>query len=206
MFPKPKKVNDLTYEEAVDKIVYLNNYVKEFWSSAAGWAPDSAANLLSKSRLDWLFSLSHSLYKWKDDPYEESYNGDLILAWVNLGALTEGTMKLFLSVYHNDYLTDEDKIRQRGKDIDPDIAAFDGLRRYLLKVLWKNDENHHLNVWLKLIQQRRNTIHAYQDKEIDDFVDFRIQVRNYLEFLIDIVGRLPIPDEIYGPDFSLGYK
>lgn len=111
-----------------------------------------------------------------------------------------------MSVYHNDYLADEDKIKQRGKDIDPDVAAFDGLRRYLLKVLWRNDENHKSNVWLKLIQQRRNTIHAYQDKEIDDFIDFRIQVRNYLQFLIDIVGRLPIPDEIFGPDLSLGYK
>lgn len=53
----------LSYSEIVDKIVKLNEYIQSFWSKAEGWAPIDAANLLSKSRLDWLVSLSYSLYK-----------------------------------------------------------------------------------------------------------------------------------------------
>lgn len=206
MFLEPKTVNDLSYEEVVDKIVNLNNYVKDFWSSAHGWAPNSAANLLSISRLDWLLSLSHSLYNWEEDPSDKSYNGDLILAWVNLGALTEGAMKLFLSVFYEDYLADANIIKQRGQEIDPDGAMFDGLRNFFVKSIWDNDGNHHFNTWLKLIQQRRNAIHAFRDREIESFFDFREQVRKYLEFLIYILEKLPIPDEIFGPDLFLGYK
>lgn len=203
---KPKTVNDLSYEEVVDKIVNLNKYVNTFWGSAQGWAPDSAADLLSKSRLDWLLSLSYSLYKWENDPSDEHYNGDLILAWVNLGALTEGAMKLFLSVYYEDYLADTNIIKKYGKDIDPDAAMFDQLRKFFVKSIWNNDNNHHFNIWLNLIQQRRNAIHAYKDRDIEDFVDFRTQVRNFLEFLMYILQKLPIPDEIYGPDIFLGFK
>lgn len=206
MFLEPKTVNDLSYEEVVDKIVNLNNFVKEFWSSAQGWAPNSAANMLSNSRLDWLLSMSHSLYKWEEDPSGKSYNGDLILAWVNLGALTEGAMKLFLSVFYEDYLADANIIKQRGQDIDPDGAMFNGLRNFFVKSIWNNDETHHFNTWLELIQQRRNAIHAFRDREIESFFDFREQVKKYLEFLIYILEKLPIPDEIFGPDLSLGYK
>ncbi|MCT2537258.1 hypothetical protein NC661_14625 [Aquibacillus koreensis] len=52
------KINQLTYLEVVDKIIELNKDVKDFWSEALGCAPIEASNLLSKSRLDWLVSLS----------------------------------------------------------------------------------------------------------------------------------------------------
>ena len=75
-----RTVGDLSYFETVNKIVELNEHIRSFWSKSHGWAPIDAANLLSKSRLDWLVLLSHSLYKWGENPGEGAKHGDLILA------------------------------------------------------------------------------------------------------------------------------
>ncbi|TWG25029.1 MULTISPECIES: hypothetical protein [Geobacillus] len=55
------KIDKLSYLEAVEKIIELNEHLNRFWSSVIGWAPVEAANLLSKSRLDWQVSLSYSV-------------------------------------------------------------------------------------------------------------------------------------------------
>ena len=44
--------------------------------------------------------LAGSLSKWTG----EMNDGECILAWVNVGALVEGQLKLFLSVDHKDHL------------------------------------------------------------------------------------------------------
>ncbi|WP_340372803.1 hypothetical protein [Peribacillus sp. FSL E2-0218] len=198
-----RKVEDLSYSETIDKVVDLNEHIRSFWSKAQGWAPIDAANLLSKSRLDWLVSLSYSLYKWEDDPDEEAKYGDLILAWANLGSLVEGSMKFFLSVYYNDYKDDINAIKNWGQQVDPDGAMFDGLRKFFEKSVWNDSERQDKNNWLKEIQGKRNTIHAYRDREIDDFNSFRNQVKKYLSFLIDLLEQVPYPDDISGPDLII---
>jgi hypothetical protein len=200
---KRRTLEDLSYKETVNKIVELNNHINSFWSSAYGWAPIEAANLLSKSRLDWLSSLSHSLYKWEKKSIVDAEQGDLILAWCNLGALVEGTLKFFLSVYYENYTSDINIIVKRKKEIDPDGAMLNDLREFFKKSVWTNDEREEKNNWLELIQNRRNAIHAYKDREIDNFDFFRLQVKNYLGFLMDLLGRVPYPDVNYGPDFYL---
>src|SRR5579859_1182306 len=91
-------------KEVVQRIVNLNKGLADFWGNANGWAPTDSANLLSRSRLDWQVSLSESLGHWTGR--KKISDGDLILAWANLGSLVEGTMKLFLSVYYEDYKKD----------------------------------------------------------------------------------------------------
>ena len=44
-------------------------------------------------------------------------DGELILAWANLGALLEGTLKLFFSIYYSDFQTDIEALK-RGGPID----------------------------------------------------------------------------------------
>ena len=101
--------------KVVEKIISLNDKLSAFWASAHGWAPEDAANLLSKSRLDWQVSLSETLHLWIDrDPMTD---GELILAWANLGALLEGTLKLFFSIYYSDFQTDIEALK-RGGPID----------------------------------------------------------------------------------------
>ncbi|CAH2714782.1 hypothetical protein BACCIP111895_01958 [Neobacillus rhizosphaerae] len=198
-----RTVDNLAYCEIVDKIVEINNHVKNFWSRAQGWAPLEAAELLTKSRLDWLSSLSNSLYKWENEPISGAEEGDLILAWANLGALVEGTMKLFLSVYYNDYKSDINAIVQRKKTVDPDGAMFNGLREFFYRSVWLDEEREEKNDWLVKIQSKRNAIHAYKDRDISKFSTYRKEVKNYLIFLIDILKRVPYPDDHFGPDLSI---
>ena len=200
---KQRTVEELSYLETVNKIIELNEGIQSFWSQSQGWAPTEAAVLLSESRLDWLVSLSHSLYKWEKNPDKEAYEGDLILAWSNLGALVEGAMKFFLSVFYEDYKSDANAISQWGKQVNPDGAMFNGLRKFFMGSIWSDAERKIKNNWLEEIQEKRNVIHAYRDRDIKDFTYFREQVKEYLLFLMDLLDRIPYPDDHYRPDFTL---
>lgn len=186
------------YMDNVEKIISGNEQLAAFWSNSHGWAPSSAAELMSKSRLDWQASLSHSLRKWSS--IKDNDSGELILAWANLGVLVEGSMKLFLSVFFEDYSNDEGKYLDfKTKDqVDPDILAFEKLKQFfrakeLVNKKWFN--------FIDRVQQRRNAIHAFKDRPIGTVDEFYEDVENYLGFLRDINSRLPYPDEIMGPAF-----
>lgn len=199
------KLNQLTYLEVVDKFIELNKHARDFWSDALGWAPIEAASLLSKSRLDWQVSLSYSMRKWNECSYPKAENGDLILAWANLGTLVEGTMKLFLSVYLNDYLDDSTNYKnKKGGILQPDEILFDRLRQYFKDKIWKDRESaSEFDDWVLFIQQRRNAIHAFRSREIGTFNDFKSHTKKYLAFLMYHLARLPYPDQQYGPDLYL---
>lgn len=98
-------------DEAIKRIIKLNEGLCKFWSNSSGWAPIEAAQLLSKSRLDWQVELSRTLLIWTVTADDAEKNGRLILGWANLGSLLEGTLKLFLSVYYKDYQADVDAIK-----------------------------------------------------------------------------------------------
>lgn len=86
--------------------IRLRNWaIAEFWSNAHGWAPPDASELLERSRLDLQVELSETLHLWVSDDSAAGpmRDGHLILAWSNLGALVEGTLKWFLSVFLDDY-------------------------------------------------------------------------------------------------------
>lgn len=198
------KINKLTYLEAVDKIIELNKHAKDFWSDALGWAPIEASNLLSKSRLDWQVSLSYSMKKWNECSCSESENGDLILAWANLGTLVEGTIKLFLSVFLNDYMDDSANYKNKRGIIQPDEITFDKLRQYFRDKIWKDRESaSEFDDWVLFMQQRRNAIHAFRSREIGTFNEFKTHTKKYLAFLMYHLDRLPYPDDQYGPDLYL---
>jgi hypothetical protein len=107
MFPD----NEMPIHRVVDDIETVNSRLAQFWKAAHGWAPLEAAGLLSKSRLDWQVSLSCSLRLWLREPANSLSDGELILAWTNLGSLIEGTLKLFLSVYYNDFQADVENLK-----------------------------------------------------------------------------------------------
>lgn len=185
-------------EEVIDRITNLNSGLRDFWSSAHGWAPVAAAQLLSKSRLDWQVSLSQCLRIWIQESPGEDSQGRLILAWANLGSLVEGTMKLFLSVWYQDYKDDGEHPKltmDKGKLRCPDSMSFENMRQYFEQCIW--DET-----WDKCVghvQNRRNTIHAYRNRDIGDHADLLQAIRKYLEFLRYVNARLPYLDEEYVP-------
>jgi predicted metallo-beta-lactamase superfamily hydrolase len=50
------------------------------------------------------------------------------------------------------------------------------------------------DVWINRIQQRRNAIHAYKDRDIGTQQELLKDIRTYLEFLKHMNARLPYPD------------
>ena len=193
----------MSLEELVKRIETLNRNLARFWKKAHGWAPIEAAGLLSKSRLDWQASLSSCLRLWLREPSGCLSDGELILAWTNLGSLIEGTLKLFLSVYHNDFYKDIDGQKAAGafdhqKKIpkSPDGLTLDRLKKYFVS---KGLIKIHDAELVQLVQNRRNAIHAFKDNPIGDETELWQAVRDYLALLRDINARLPYPDDMYVP-------
>ena len=181
----------LSIYNVVDRIVEENERIRIFWSSADGWAPLAAAQLLSKSRLDWQVSLSHCLRLWIKPFAECEGAGSLIPGYVNLGSLVEGTMKLFLSIYYNDYCSDPEAKRQKEILQNPDTLKFEDLRQFIQKkkILRKS-----WDTWINRIQRRRNAIHAYKDRDIGTQKELLEDIRKYLDLLKHMNARLPYPD------------
>jgi hypothetical protein len=183
----------LSIDSVIQRVILLNQGIYIFWSQADGWAPEAAAQLLSKSRLDRQVSLSHCLKLWLQAPYDGAESGQIIMGWANLGSLLEGSLKLFLSVWYETYKLDIDAIKKKDKFQNPDGLQLESLRIFFKKKIW-NDE---IDSWVQHIQSRRNAIHAYKDKEIGSLEELQTYMCKYLDILRYINFRLPYPDVIY---------
>ncbi|MGR3177477.1 MAG: hypothetical protein ACUZ8E_05435 [Candidatus Anammoxibacter sp.] len=188
-------IEKLNTDETISRIIKLNEGLTKFWSQADGWAPVEAAELLSKSRLDWQVSLSHCLKKLPSKWSSNDESGNLILGWVNLGSLVEGTLKLFLSVFYNDYKNDVNAIIKRNRLQDPDGLLLEPLKQFFRKKIWDKDWDD----WISLVQQRRNAIHAFKSREIGTKEELLKEISKYLDLLRYINYRLPYPDDTYMP-------
>lgn len=195
----------------IERIINLTEGLNYFWTNSSGWAPIEAAELLTKSRLDWQLSLAKQLSLFQDEHDTES--GKLILAWATLGSLTEGAMKLFLSVYLQSYQTEalrsefKPAFDKKGNIVNPDGLMLEKLRvffsEYVLPKdavkLWKKSGEIDWLDWILKVQNRRNAIHAFKTREIGDIKEFHIELKNYLIFLRKINYALPYPDENFRP-------
>lgn len=202
------KIKTLDYSnlEVIDRITHLTEGLNSFWGSSDGWAPIKSAELLTKSRLDWQLSLAKCLNFFLTTETQKE-EGALILAWSTLGSLTEGVLKLFLSVWYTDYessIERSDLAGFRNKNnnlIDPDVLVLEKLRVFMdkevfpidFRELWKDTDGFDIIEWILKIQQRRNAIHAFKDRDIGDFDDFFYELQNFLIFMRRLTGTFPYP-------------
>jgi hypothetical protein len=192
-----------TIKETINDIIRLNYWLAKFWSNAYGWASNSSAELISKSRLDNQVSLSLTLKIWLENGTQEiqGENGRLILAWANLGALVEGTLKLYLSAYCEDYRIDFHAYRNKKNEKlqDPDTLTLEKLRVFFNKrELWSTE----CDEYVRNIQNKRNAIHSFQDKDIGNFKEFYQYLPRYLAMVKVFNLGLPYPDEVGIPFIS----
>ncbi|MDH6372870.1 hypothetical protein M2444_004699 [Paenibacillus sp. PastF-3] len=187
---------ELTLPEVIDIIIHRNKGIQAFWSSSHEWASTAAADVLNEARLDWQVSLSYTLKRWLEvpDADDPEYDGALILAWANLGALTENTLKFFLSVYLDDYMTDQDAIKLRQKILKPGDASFEALRIFYYKKIWDDNNKKERNNAIQTIQQRRNGIHAFNNRDLAAFKEFHEAIFYYRDILEELITRVPLPE------------
>ncbi len=181
-------------KDAINRIIDLNRRISNFWSSVHGWAPEEAANLLSKSRLDRQLSLSICLNLWLNRHENDDEEGKLILGWSNLGSLVEGTMKLVLAIYYESYKNDINAIKKNGRLVEPDGLMLESLKKVFNSISWGAK----WVLWIEKIQQRRNAIHSFKDRDIGDFTEFYESIKQYAILLFEVNSFLPYPDPVYG--------
>ncbi len=155
---------------------------------------------MSKSRLDYQVALSHTLRMWLKPSPEEELSGRLILAWANLGALIEGTLKLFLCAYYEDYRNGLNAYRDKNDKLkDPDSLALEKIRVFFNKTdLWSDE----WNSFVLNVQHKRNAIHAFEDRDIGTFDEFHQCLSMYLKMINEFNLGLPYPDEVAVPHLT----
>jgi|GEM_PF-332981 hypothetical protein len=195
-------INDMNITEIVERICKLNSSLENFWSRSDGWAPQKTAELLGAVRLDWQTSLSNCLHQWVTPENPPISDGQLILAWANLGSLIEGSIKLLLSVYATDYLNDPKGAKSAGIHVrnelpkSPAILTLEHLKIYCRKNKLLGEDGDAL---VELVQARRNAIHAFKHSDIGNLDEYLMAVRHYLELLRGINNRLPYPHDAWVP-------
>lgn len=198
-----EEIDEMTLQEIITRIENLNSGLAEFWRASKGWEPVEAAGLLNKARLDWQVSLSTTLRLWLRDPPATLSDGELILAWSNLGSLVEGTLKLLLSVFYEDYKPDVVALK-RANAFDPEKSQArspDGLGLKSLRIFVREREliGPAGDALVELVPKRRNAIHAFQDRSLGDDGELRYAIGAYLALLRHVNELLPYPDGIRGP-------
>lgn len=190
-------MSDLSLEETARKTANLVQGMMSYWKDAHGWAPTEAAVFLNKSMLEWQGSLAKSLDKWTG-PLDD---GELILAWSNVGAIVEGQLKLFLSVYYNDYLGGGGRVIKttKGSIRGPDEMTLEPLRVFFKKNIWSVGVGEDWDAWIELVQFRRNAIHAFKSRTIGTPAELHASLRKLRKFVHFINDRLPYPDQVSVP-------
>ena len=180
----------------VDEIYKINRKIQnEFGQQANIFVQAGAKNAVQKVRFDQLTSLSLTLKKWLQQDLTE---GELILAWVNLGALLEGTMKAFLTVYFDDFEKDKEnhnssnaihkKGSLKGTVKQPGKLKLEDLIIYFRKQKLFADSEEEL---AEKIKRNRNAIHAFLDSEVDGTSQFHMALRQYLSMQKRLYEQLP---------------
>lgn len=162
-----------------------------FWPNSAGWGPSQVTDVLTHSLMQRQLSLAQSLEKWLDRFNDETNNGDLLLAWVNLAAVMEGALKLYFCVYYLDWIKDPKSPTQKGVLIEPSDTFFDKLIIFSdQKSLFSGSEIH----FLRIIRDQRNLIHPFKAGVTLDLLEFKKALIHADCLCSEIDSRLPYPD------------
>lgn len=197
--------------EVITEIERINYRIYKVFNKSYGWAPQDAAEMLERAHLDWQYSLSKSLRNWivepdnkKHYPWEkyrkETYSindGDLILAWVNIGSLVETTIKTFLCIHYNDYKKDLETLKntrawhgKKKKLLPSETLYFDVVIDYCERAKIFSEKE---LVFFKRVQENRNSIHIFGSDGIESIENYYECLEIYLEFLQSVEARIPFP-------------
>lgn len=184
-----------------EDLIRMVRHISRFWGQGAeGWAPLTAFKALKKVRFESLLSLAKEFPAWYAG--HNSSPGQLLLAWVGLGAIAEGTLHWFLSVYAEGYLQDP-IFTNTGAMVPPEDVFFAKSITYFNKRIWPDDgtglfrdKKKQMSDCLHDIRKKRNAIHCGKD-EMGTWDEWRNTVEYLLAVICEFEGRIPYPDEGY---------
>lgn len=199
------------YEELIKK----TNRLIQIWDEYIELIPKRYTVMLN-----WQKDLTKSLKHWIDLGDTIS-SGDLILARVNLGMLTESLLKIFFTIYHIDYEKDESKILYiKTKKYSVKELSFDKSISFFLSIVDPSNFNkkfpipeeffekediddikerrkkekldfENFGIWLNDIRRKRNAVHSFSYNEIGSYENFIKDILKYNAFLDIIIEQLP---------------
>ena len=179
----------------IAKIIRVTEAQERFWSRPHGWAPSAAADLLAEARLDRQLSFTHTLHEYLQPFSPDVAEARQILGYTTLRSLCEGALKLFFSVWFEDYCQDKDAVYGPKQTlVSPEEIAYDRL----IALYTKKGESK-FETFLRRVQERGNAIHHFRDRDIGTQSDLIADIVEFKEFLLAVNSQLPYPDEIYDP-------
>ena len=183
---------------AIEKVIRVTKAQEQFWSRSHGWAPSAAAVLLAEARLDRQLSFTHTLHDYLPPFPADAAEARQILGYTTLRSLCEGALKLFFSVWFEDYRKDQDAVYDRGLTlVSPEDIAFDRLI-----ALYAKKGGPKFEPFLRRVQRRGNAIHHFRNRDIGTQSDLIADIVEFKGFLLAINSQLPYPDDIYDPSHA----
>lgn len=135
-------------------------------------------------------SIAKSLRRWPNRLRNCSDEGELALAWVNLGTIAEGALKVYYGVFYTHWMDDDHVPQKNGKTLLPSDTFFDKMIIFSEKrALFDADTI----AFLRRLRDQRNLIHPLKKGEIKGFDEFLDSLRITASFLENIENRLPYP-------------
>lgn len=182
-------------DASIKKTIRVVSALASFWSRSHGWAPNTAAELLSEARLDRQLAFAYTLFDYTNPFPTDSAQARQILGYTTLRSLCEGTLKLFFSVWFESYRRDSDAVyHPKHGLVSPEDIKFDRLIFLYLKHGVQRFET-----FLRRVQLRGNGIHHFTDRDIGNQSELIEDIVIFGEFLLAVNNQLPYPDEDYDP-------
>jgi len=175
--------------DAIKRVIAVTKRQKQFWSKSHGWAPDEAANILEKARLDRQISFAYTLHGYLAPFPPDAAEAYHIIGYTTLRSMCEGALKLFFSVYFEDYKKSKEAVYDKKKNIvPPKDLSFDKL----IQMYAKHGDSA-FKSFLERVQQRGNAIHHFADRNIGTQAELIEDIVGFEAFLHAVDCQIPYP-------------
>ncbi len=176
--------------EQIAELVGMTEDIVSFWSRDViimDWATDEVADELSKISFTKVIAIVHSL-----DLFIEKdllTDGELLLAWTQLGSIAEWYLKFFLCISTADYLKNPKYWPNKIDIINPHELKFEYAKQVFRAegILDKELIN-----TIEVIQYNRNAIHLTSSREVAGEDEYRSAIHGFIKIVKEIYIRLPL--------------
>jgi hypothetical protein len=180
--------------DAIKNIISITKAQERLWSRSRGWAPSEVADLLDEARLDRQLSFANTLCGYLAPFPPNAAEAHQILGYATLRSMCEGALKLFFSVYFDDYKSDQDAKYHMKKGRKPELTLPKAIWFKDLIPLYAKKGEKKFESFLQRVQQRGNAIHHFSDRNIGTQPELIADIIAFNDFLVAVDGQLPYPD------------